>query len=129
MKQGNKSKKLISYDSTYFSCSLSVAIVPLNHYRSGKVNSNMVNSKVHLIRSYCEIFFYNFPNISCLKYTVNFWFEGVCTPTEHQRWLCKGRSTDEFPFNSKQNLADEWLRINLSRPVLAIIDKYGVPIS
>ena len=35
------------------------------------VNSNTVNSKCHLIRSYCEIFFYNFPNIPCLKYTVN----------------------------------------------------------
>ena len=35
------------------------------------VNSNTVNSKFHLIRSYCEIFFYNFPNILCLKYTVN----------------------------------------------------------
>ena len=34
------------------------------------VNWNTVNSKFHLIRSYCEIFFYNFPNISCLKYTV-----------------------------------------------------------
>ena len=40
-------------------------------YRSGTVNSNTVNSKFHLIRSYCEIFFYNFPNIPCLKYTVN----------------------------------------------------------
>ena len=41
------------------------------HYRWGTVNSNTVNSKFHLIRSYCEIFVYNFPNISCLKYTVN----------------------------------------------------------
>ena len=41
------------------------------NYRSGTVNSNTVNSKFHLIRSYCEIFFYNFPNISCLKYTVS----------------------------------------------------------
>ena len=40
-------------------------------YRSGTVNSNTVNSKFHLIRSYCEIFGYNCPNISCLKYTVN----------------------------------------------------------
>ena len=40
-------------------------------YRSGTVNSNTVNSKFHLIRSYCEIFFYNFPNIPCLKYSVN----------------------------------------------------------
>ena len=31
----------------------------------------MVNSKFHLIRSYYEIFFYNFPNIPHLKYTVN----------------------------------------------------------
>ena len=30
-----------------------------------------LKSKFHLIRSYCEIFFYNFPNIPCLKYTVN----------------------------------------------------------
>ena len=41
-------------------------------YRSGKVNSNMVNSKFHLIQSYYEIFFYHSPNISCLKCTVNF---------------------------------------------------------
>ena len=40
-------------------------------YRSGTVNSNTVNSKFHLIRSYYEIFFYHFPNISCLKCTVN----------------------------------------------------------
>ena len=35
------------------------------------VDSNTVNSKFYLIRSYCEIFFYNFPNIPCSKYTVN----------------------------------------------------------
>ena len=35
------------------------------------VNLNTVNSKFHLIRSYCELFFYHFPNISCLKCTVN----------------------------------------------------------
>ena len=40
-------------------------------YRSGTVNSNTVNSKFHLIPSYCEIFVYNCPNILCLKYTVN----------------------------------------------------------
>ena len=40
-------------------------------YRSGTVNSNTVNSKFHLIRSYWDIFFYHFPNISCLKSTVN----------------------------------------------------------
>ena len=40
-------------------------------YRSGTVNSNTINSKFHLIRSYCEIFFYHFLNISCLKCTVN----------------------------------------------------------
>ena len=43
----------------------------VSEYRSGTVNSNTVNSKFHLIRSYCEIFFYHFPNISCLKCTVN----------------------------------------------------------
>ena len=32
-------------------------IIDLNgKYRSGTVNSNMVNSKFHLIRSFCEIF-------------------------------------------------------------------------
>ena len=41
------------------------------NYRSGTVNSNTVNSKFHLIRSYYEIFFYHFSNISCLKCTVN----------------------------------------------------------
>ena len=40
-------------------------------YRSGTVNSKTVNSKFHLIRSYCEIFFYHLPNISCLKCAVN----------------------------------------------------------
>ena len=40
-------------------------------YRSGTVNLNTVNSNFHLIRSFCEIFFYHFPNISCLKCTVN----------------------------------------------------------
>ena len=40
-------------------------------YRSGMVNLNTVNSKFHLIRSYYEIFFYHFPNMSCLKCTVN----------------------------------------------------------
>ena len=39
-------------------------------YRSGTVNSNTVNSNFHLIRSYCELFFYHFPDISCLKCTV-----------------------------------------------------------
>ena len=40
-------------------------------YRSGTVNLNTVNSKFHLIRSYCEIFSYHPPNIPCLKCTVN----------------------------------------------------------
>ena len=40
-------------------------------YRSGTVNLNTVNPKFHLIRSNCEIFFYHFPNISCLRCTVN----------------------------------------------------------
>ena len=41
------------------------------YYRPGTVNSNTVNSNFHLIRSYCEIFFYHVPTISCLKCTVN----------------------------------------------------------
>ena len=32
-------------------------------YRSGTVNLNTVNSNFHLIRSYCEIFFYHVPTI------------------------------------------------------------------
>ena len=43
----------------------------------------MVNSKFHLIRSDCEIFFYNFPNIACLKYTVNSNFHLIRSKT----WL------------------------------------------
>ena len=58
-------------------------------------NSNTVNSKFHLIRSYCEIIFYNFPNIPCLKYTVN----------------------SNFHLIRSKNLADDWLWINRSRPV------------
>ena len=42
--------------------------IPQLYYRSGTVNSNMVNSK---LLCYCEIFFYQFPNIPYLKYTVN----------------------------------------------------------
>ena len=45
--------------------------VKTHEYRLGTVNLNTVNSKFHLIRNYYEIFFYNFPNIPCLKYTVN----------------------------------------------------------
>ena len=65
-------------------------------YRSRTVNSNTVNSKFHLIRSYCEICFYNFPNIPCLKYTVN----------------------SNFHLIRSKTIADEWLRINRSRPVI-----------
>ena len=56
-----KTRMMVQYES------LNVIIT----YRSGTVNSNTVNSKFHLIRSYCVIFFYHFPNISCLKCTVN----------------------------------------------------------
>ena len=52
-----------------------------DQYRSGTVNSNMVNSKFRLIRSYCEIFFYNFPNIPCLKCTVNLNFHLIRSKT------------------------------------------------
>ena len=48
--------------------------------RSGTVNSNTVNSKIDLIR-YCEIFFYHFPNISCLKCTVNLNFHLIRSKT------------------------------------------------
>ena len=52
-----------------------------SNYRSGTVISNMVNSNFHLIRSYCEIFFYHFPNISCLKCTVNSNFHLIWSKT------------------------------------------------
>ena len=52
-------------------CNLMVKYQLERNYRSGTVNSNTVNSKFHLIRSFFEIFFYHFPNISCLTYTVN----------------------------------------------------------
>ena len=58
-------------------------------YRWGTVNLNTVNSKFHLIRSYCEIFFYNFPNIPCLKYTVNSNFHLIRSktlPTKDFEW-------------------------------------------
>ena len=45
------------------------------------VNLNTVNSKFHLIRSYYVIFFYNFPNITCLKYTVNLNFHLIQSKT------------------------------------------------
>ena len=48
-----------------------LTLLEKKQYRSGRVNSNMVNSKFHLIRSYWEIFVYNCLNISCLKCTVN----------------------------------------------------------
>ena len=41
----------------------------------------MVNSEFHLIRSYYEIFFYHFPNTSCLKCTVNFNFHLIQSKT------------------------------------------------
>ena len=50
-------------------------------YRSGTVNSNMVNSKFHLIQSYCQMFFYHFSNISCLKCTVNLNFHLIQSKT------------------------------------------------
>ena len=43
-------------------------------YRSGTVNSNTVNLKFHFIRSFCTMFSYCFPIISCLKCMVNSYF-------------------------------------------------------
>ena len=40
-----------------------------------------VTGQEWLIRSYCEIFFYNFPNIPCLKCTVNSNFHLVRSKT------------------------------------------------
>ena len=49
--------------------------------RERKYRSGTVNSKFHLIRSCCEIFVYNCPNISCLKYTVNSKFHLIQSKT------------------------------------------------
>ena len=43
-------------------------------YRLSTVNSNTVNSKFHFIRSFCEMFSYHFPIISCLKCMINLYF-------------------------------------------------------
>ena len=48
--------------------------IPFLYYRLGTVNSNTVNSKFHFIRSFCEMFCYHFPIISCLQCTVNSYF-------------------------------------------------------
>ena len=45
------------------------------------VNSNMVNSKFHLIQSHYEIFSCHFPNIPCLKCTVNLNFHLIRSKT------------------------------------------------
>ena len=83
--------KIISDMYIYGSLMFSVALICLctwcyisiysRYYRSVTVNSNTVNSKFHLIRSYCEIFFYHFPNISCLKCTVNSNFHFIRSKT------------------------------------------------
>ena len=70
-------KPQITRPSAYYTSSIpaqspeSANSTTSSDYRSGTVNSNTVISEFHLIRSYCEIFFYHFPNIPCLKYTVN----------------------------------------------------------
>ena len=64
-------KKVKTYNSFVFFYWIMKRMIRIPKYRSGTVNSNTVNSKFHVIRSYCEIFFYHFPNISCLKCTVN----------------------------------------------------------
>ena len=69
-------------------------------YRSGMVNSNTVNSKFRLIRSYCEIFFYHFSNIPCLKYTVNSNFHLIRSKT---------LPTNDFEL-TVPNLYVHWLR-------------------
>ena len=43
-------------------------------YRSGKVISGTVNSNFHFIQSFCEMFSYHFPFISCLKCAVYSYF-------------------------------------------------------
>ena len=63
------------------------------------VNSNTVNSKFHLIRSYYEIFFYHFSNISCLKYTVNSNFHLIRSKT---------LQTNDFELTVPDLYSDEW---------------------
>ena len=45
--------------------------ITTGYYRSGTINSIMVNSKFHFIQSFCDIYVKCFPMISCLKCTVN----------------------------------------------------------
>ena len=76
----------IGSDGRFWSCWLCFTSVWTGNlctliYRSGMVNSNTVTSKFHLIWSYCEIFFYHFPNISCLKCTVNLNFHLIRSKT------------------------------------------------
>ena len=59
----------------------------------------MVNLKFHLIRIFYEVSVNIYSIISCLKCTVN----------------------SKFRLNSKQNLANEWLRVNRARPVACSI--------
>ena len=68
---GIKWNSVLVKNGFYFFPQLELDFVVKLEYRSGTVNSNTVNSKFHLIRSYCEIFIYHFPNISCLKCTFN----------------------------------------------------------
>ena len=65
----------------YCKCALMHKQLQTFNYKSGTVNSNTVNSKFHLIRSYYEIFFYHFSNISCLKCTVNLNFHLIRSKT------------------------------------------------
>ena len=50
-------------------------------YRSGTVNSNTVNSKLHLIRFFYEVSGNIFPIISCLKCTANLNFHLIRSKT------------------------------------------------
>ena len=69
------------YELGEYKCEIAGKDPSYRYNRSGMVNSNTVNSRYHLIQSYCEIFFYHFPNISCLKCTVNSNFHFIRSKT------------------------------------------------
>ena len=75
-------------------------LIVVSYYRSGTINSNTVNSKFHLIRSFFEIFA-KIAIISCLKCMVNF---NMVNLKFHQ---------------FKVNLTGDWFEVSLLRIVIS----------
>ena len=63
----------------------------LNYYRSGTVNSNTVNSKFHLIRSYCKYLATILSWLPANEVCEGYVFTGVCLSTRGgHAWLLRG---------------------------------------